>query len=140
MIRFKLHQVCRLSGRKRSDRGITIVEILVAVALLAIMGVSVSRSLIFITSENSRNITRALALKLALDRLEELAAVNPLTLSDSNDASGTVTENGRTFTRTVDVTRLDGGSRRVVVTVVNNAPVIPISVTVQNTFAPWEIQ
>lgn len=122
---------------KKSESGLTIVEVLVAATLLAVVGVGITKSSITITQQNNRTVYRSQAIELATDKLEELATVNPELLSDDLDGTQSLTHEGHSFTRIVDVTIKSNRARHVLVTVRSNAPGVSVEVALENSFALW---
>lgn len=122
---------------RKSESGLTIMEVLVAATLLAVVGVSITKSSITITQQNNRTVYRSQAIELATDKLEELATMNPELLSDDLDASESLTHEGHSFTRTVNVTIKSNRARHALVTVRSNAPGVDVEVVLENSFALW---
>lgn len=126
----------RLARRKAS--GFALVEVLVAIALLAITALSVARSTIIAYNTMARNEYRAAAVQLAKEKLEELAAQSPVTLNDAQDQLETnVTFGKMKFSRTTNVTVNNDNSRTISVTVTGLNSQLGGTVTLQDSFALW---
>jgi Tfp pilus assembly protein PilV len=122
---------------REAENGLTVVEVLVAATLLAVVGVSITQSSIMITQQNNRTVYRSQAIELATDKLEELATINPELLSDDLDESQTLTHEGHSFTRIVNITIRSNRARHALVTVRSDAPGIDVEVVIENSFALW---
>jgi type IV pilus assembly protein PilV len=96
-------KTARLSAnsRNQSNRGFTVIEVLVAASIfsIAIVGVAISTKSVIQT--NQKNYFTSVATSLAQDKLEELKAT-PSTIASGGPISDVI--DGQTFTRTWTVT------------------------------------
>lgn len=126
------------SGRLREQRGYSIIEVLVATVLLSLvsLGLASSTTTSYVTLK--RTLRHAAATELAQSKMEELAAINPLSLSAANNATETgVISHAMTFTRTTTVAVNSDGSRLVTVAVTGDAVGMGGKATLASTFTPW---
>ena len=120
------------------ERGITLMEVLFCVLFTSIMAMGLTSSTL--TSYRSYNNTlhNSYAMQLALQRLEQLAAVSPDTLSNATDSDEPeVLMDNMSFRRVTDVTINADRSRTVEVTVTSNSAKLNTSVTISDTFTMW---
>lgn len=128
-----------LVGQETSSqsRGFTLIEVLVAIVIVAVVSLSTTYSTISSFALYHHSTRAALARQLAFARMEELAARNPLLLSEAdNSIEEDLLINNISYNRSVAVLVNPDGSRTVTVTVQNNRTA---SITAQfsNTFALW---
>lgn len=101
-----------------TERGFSIVEVLVSISILAVVGLSIASSTINSYVFLKRSFRSSLASQLALDKLELLATVNPDTLTTANNSTETnLKRDSVTFTRTTTITVNADNSRTVSVSV-----------------------
>ena len=122
----------------RSETAFSLLEVMAAILLLSITTLGITRSTILSYRTGLRNERNGIALQLALQKMEDMAGVNPVTLSDANDAVETplVIENLR-FNRVTNVTVNGDNSRTVSVVVNSNKPELGGHAELENTFALW---
>lgn len=121
-----------------AQQGMSLMEVLAAIVLLSIVPLGLTYSTILSYKTIHRNERHSLASQLALDRMEDLAAMNPANLSNALDEveNNLIVENA-SFTRVTDVTLNPDNSRTVTVTVTGNDPSLGGRATVTSTFALW---
>lgn len=104
--------------RRKFQNGFSLLEALVALTILATVGLSLSYSMITAIKTSRRAERNSVASQLAFRKMEELAQVNPNNLSNANDLrEPSLKVNGIAYTRVTDVTVNPDGSRTVDVTV-----------------------
>jgi Tfp pilus assembly protein PilV len=119
------------------EGGLSVVEVLVAIALLAISGLAVAQSTIRSFSYLNQSYRTSLASQIALERLELLAQRDPSTLVESESESATqVVHSGLTFYRSTLISINTDGSRTVSVTV-NSPSGTQGKAALSTTFALW---
>ena len=121
----------------KKNSGFGIVEILVAIVLLAIMALAVVQSTMSTIKLRHRNLRNSIAMQLALEQLERFAAIDPENLSDADDFTESVVERNITFSRSIDVTENADGSRTVNVDVLAENTDLGGKANVSNIFSPW---
>ena len=85
-----------------SEGGVSLIEVLVALVIFSIMGLSVAYSTMAKMNAQARNVRNNLALQIAMDSLEQYAAIDPDTLDDTDDSTGvTVQRQGINFLRDI---------------------------------------
>jgi Tfp pilus assembly protein PilV len=103
---------------RTSESGASMVEVLVAMSLLAISGLAVTQSTIRAYATLNQSYRTSVASQIALDKIESLAQQDPSTIqTTSNESHSAVTQTGLQFFRTTTVTVNADGSRTVLVTV-----------------------
>lgn len=127
-----------MSNRMRSEAGFSIMEVMVAVVILALVGLASAKNSIMSMSTFKRSMRNSIAMQLAVEKLEELGSVNPTTLDNSDDSTeANVVEDNITFTRVTQVTQNADESRTVTVTVNANDADLGGTYEVTNTFPLW---
>ena len=103
---------------QRSEQGLSVVEVLVAISLLAISGLAVAQSTIRSFSHLNQSYRTSIASQIALEHLELFAQRDPSTLeATASESSTTVTQSGLTFYRSTAISVNSDGSRTVSVSV-----------------------
>ncbi len=129
------------SKRLHIKRGSSLIEVMVAMAILAIVGLGVAQSAIYgIKYQKSAEIGNV-ARNLAISKAERLSAIPLNTLDNSYDSiESNLTAPGHTiiFRRTTDITVNADGSRSIDITVSTTNPVLLNVATYSTRFAPWE--
>ncbi len=124
-----------------TQRGTGLLEVLVAIVLLGILGLTVvSSSIVGIRYQKASEIGN-LAMNLAVSKAEILSGVRIDLLNDTYDATeNTLQVSGHkiTFKRVTDVTVNSDGSRTIFITVSSPSPYLPQPAKYTTTFAPWE--
>jgi len=127
--------------RKYHDqRGVSLMEALVGMVLLAIIGLAITGSTIFFIKMRHKAMADALATQLALEKLEEFAAIDPANYSSGQSWSETVSRSGRNFTRESRVTVNSDDSRTFVVNISAEKITIGGEISMSNTYTPWAMQ
>lgn len=125
----------------RRDEGVTLMEVLVAITLVAIMAAAgISNLMVALRTAKHTEVNYA-ANTLAISKVEELAAVDVSALDSSyNGTESSVSWNDLniTFTRVTTVTVNADSSRTLSVDVSSNSDSVPTSVNFTTTFALWE--
>lgn len=135
-INFKLNRSGELTIPPTIN-GFTLIEVLVAIVLVAIVSLTTTYSTINAYALYNHSTRAAFARQLAFSAMEELAARNPNTLDQSDSSVESDLRIGEvSYTRNISIVVNDDGSRTVTVAVVNNRT---SSITAQfsNTFALW---
>ena len=107
-------------NNKTDQQGFTLLELLITIVLIGILGMGISMSLITTMKVYESNKVDRAANTLAGSKLEQLLAIKPDLLDDSDDSSETglsISGTNITFSRTVDITVESNGSRSISVTV-----------------------
>jgi Tfp pilus assembly protein PilV len=100
------------------ESGVSMVEVLVAMSLLAISGLAVTQSTIRAFGTLNQSYRTSVASQIALDKIENLAQQDPSTIqSTSNETNSSVTQSGLQFLRSTRVTVNSDGSRTIIVSV-----------------------
>jgi Tfp pilus assembly protein PilV len=119
------------------ERGLSAVEVLVAIALLAISGLAVAQSTIRSFSFLNQSYRSSLASQIALEQLELLAQQNPATLQESGgESAAQVIHSGLTFYRSTTISINSDGSRTVSVSV-SSPTGMHGKASLSTTFALW---
>lgn len=121
----------------KGEEGFSLIDVLVAVCLLAIMGISLAYSNVNTIQTVSRTERNAIALRLATEKLEQMSAIDPINISDINDSTESITWLGSPYTRVTDVTVNADGSRTILVTVTGGNTILGGSAEVEGTFQIW---
>lgn len=103
---------------KTCERGVSVVEVLVAISLLAISGLAVAQSTIRSFATLSQSYRTSVASQIALDKIESLAQLDPSTIqTTSNESKTSITQSGLLFYRSTSITINSDGSRTILVSV-----------------------
>jgi prepilin-type N-terminal cleavage/methylation domain-containing protein len=122
---------------RNHQRGTSLLEVLAVMVLFAIMALALMRTSAAALSMRGHTQMRSLMRQIAGEGMEEMAAQNPINLTDADDASASLTRAGLAFTRAIDVTVNADGSRTVDVTVTSTNSKFGRTVTISSTFALW---
>lgn len=120
-----------------NNRGSTLIEVLAVIVLFAIMALALAKTTIATIVTRGQTEIRALQMQIATEAMEELAGINPINLTDADDATTSLIRNGHDFTRTIDVTVNGDSSRRIDVTVISTNARFGTSKTLSATYAVW---
>ena len=118
-----------------NSRGSSLLELLVAISLFSIVGISLIRSSTVSHNSLARSSRDSQLMQIALDTLESYYTIDPISLDNSDDMSDTISKDSLIFNRAVDITVNSDGSRTVTVNVSRARSAIPSSETISNTFA-----
>jgi len=133
-----MNPVTHQQKNARKEKGFSLVETLVALTILATVGLSLSYSMITAIRASRRAERNSVASQLAFRKMEELAQVNPNNLSNANDLrESALTVNGIAYTRVTDVTVNADGSRTVDITVSPKNDRYGSPVTYRSSFFLW---
>lgn len=123
--------------------GISILEVIIGMFLLAVISLSLARS-IATAFQNYKNTQITAAMRnFAHNRLELYAAINPQSMDDSShdDTENNLTisyiSSNVTFNRITDVIVNSDDSRTIEVSVTCNHPKFNKTITEQTTFSRW---
>lgn len=124
--------------KARKEKGFSLIETLVALTILATVGLSLSYSMITAIRASRRAERNSVASQLAFRKMEELAQVNPNNLSNANDLTeSALTVNGIAYTRVTNVTVNADGSRTVDITASPKNDRYGSPVTYRSSFFLW---
>lgn len=124
----------------KAQRGFSLMECLVLMVLFSIMGLGLAYSGIMLVSSRAKAYRSSLCNQIALDRIEEFAAVDPTTLDDTDDSISTVTRDGLSFRRTVNVTVNADSSRQINVDVISLSSKFEGRAQLSTTYPVWGSQ
>lgn len=127
----------RTVGLRGQQQGFMLIEALVVLALFAVTGLAVARSLVTLFDNLGRADARSLTSQIALQEMERLAAIDPSTLSAANNTSTTVERDAEQFSQEVTITVNADGSRTISVEVIGISRRYEIGSTITNTFPLW---
>ncbi|MCX5798954.1 MAG: prepilin-type N-terminal cleavage/methylation domain-containing protein [Proteobacteria bacterium] len=85
---------------KQGNKGFTIIEVLIAIAILIISMLAVLNTLVIVTEHNLNNISRDEAIRIAEQKMNELRNTN---FSSLADGSSSVTRNIRNLAKTYNI-------------------------------------
>lgn len=120
------------------EGGFMLMDALVAIIISAIVALGVTQSALIAYRYSHQAEARAVARELAVERLEEYAAVDPESFTDGNQIIETgLSRSGITFTRTTDFSIESDRARLVVVTLVTTRTKIPVTVEISRAFTLW---
>ena len=126
----------------KGEAGFSLIELLVAISVLAIISVSVVQSATLALRFQKHTELGNLATNLAVTQMEILAGANPDDLPGSSyvgtESNLTVPGHTITFTRDTSVTTNADDSLTITVTVSSNSSNLLAPVTYTTRFAPWE--
>ena len=130
-----------LEADRQSEEGFTILSVLVAVVLLAIISLALSRNTMSSLKIMRLTEVNNAASNLAVSKIEEIAANDAADIDNSLDQTeGSVPYPGMdiTFTRTTDVTVNADETRTINVQVASNNSALPTSVEFETGLSVWE--
>ncbi len=126
------------NGTKPSEAGFTIMEVLVAIVLLAVVGLASARNSVMSMSTLKRSIRNSIAMQLAVEKLEELGSINPTSLDASDNATeSAVVQDSISFSRTTTVVVNSDQSRSVTIVVQANDASLGGNYTASSRFPLW---
>lgn len=120
----------------RGETGVTLIELLVAMTLIAVAFLAIADSTRTSFIQFKRSIRETQATELALEKMEELAATNPLSLT-AGTHSENISRDKIAFTRTFTITINANKSRTVTVSASADNTDLGGRCTLTNTFPVW---
>lgn len=127
-------------GRKINQRGAFLLEALVTLLLFAVLAMILMSSSVFALQIRGRNMRLQVATELAANTIESYAAFDPVTLTNADDLTEIVVEDGITFIREIDVTVNTNQSRTVDVEVGEEEGHLAVNAQASSTFSLWGTQ
>ncbi|RME58023.1 MAG: hypothetical protein D6780_07480 [Candidatus Dadabacteria bacterium] len=124
---------------KGNEKGFLLFELLVVIVLIGILGLALSHAAIVIYKMRLKAVNDSYATQIALEKIEEIAAVDPLTLNDGDSWEETVERDGRQFQRIATISVNDDSSRTITVSVSPLNSTIGGTITMNNTYSPWQL-
>jgi len=125
---------------RRSQRGTSLIEVLVAIGLVGIMGLAVTQSAVLSSSSQGFAENHSLAMQIAMNEIERFAAIDPTLLTSASGGTDTVTREGKEFTRVTTITVNADSTRTISVEVSNVVAHLRGRVTLEETFPLWGSQ
>ena len=120
------------------ESGFTIMEVLVAIVLLAFIGLASARNSIMSMTTLKRSIRNSIATQLAIEKIEELGAVDPTTLdAGDNSTEASIIQDNIEYSRATTVVVNSDQSRSVTVVVTPNDTQLGGSYTTTSRFPLW---
>lgn len=128
----------RTDGSIHGESGFSIVEALVAIVLLAIVGLASAKNSIMSMSTLKRSMRNSIATQLAVEKLEELGSIDPINLdATDNLVEAAVTQDNISFNRTTTIVVNADQSRSITVVVAANDENLGGSYTATSRFSLW---
>jgi type II secretory pathway pseudopilin PulG len=123
-----------------SERGSTLIELLVALGLVGIMNLAITKSAVLSAASQGFAENRSIAMQLAMNEIEKFAAIDPTLLMAASGGTTTVTREGKQFTRVTTVTVNADSTRTIHVNVTNVVAHLKGTVDLEETFPLWGSQ
>ncbi len=123
----------------KNQNGFSMLEVLVSVAILSIVGLGISQSSIGMLRARTVTLNKQVSTQLATEKLEQYAALDPLTLSAENSNSESLSHAGKSFLRSSTITVNSNGSRTVTVSVRPADASQSGSANLSGTFTSWSM-
>lgn len=120
-----------------NENGALLIDTLFAIALYSVLALNLSLTGALMIKTRNRSVYNSVAMQLAMEKMEELSALNPELLTNDTDESETIAVGQRHFIRQVDITVLPEGPREAEVTVSAENEDIDVSVSLNSSFALW---
>ena len=120
-----------------SEGGFTIIEILAAASMFALLGMGMVRGMLTMYEMRGRNYHNSLASQLAIEGIEDFQSQDPAVLTSANNSTTNVDRNGITFQREVSIVVEADSSRTITVEVTCPACRFEGSADVTNNFPLW---
>lgn len=120
----------------KQERGFSLIEVLVAISVLSILALVVTKSTISSYVFLKRSERASLASQLALDKMESLAAINPVNLAVGTTTESSLERARVRFDRVTTITANTNGTKTVRVVVESTSGVGGRSDLTSN-FAEW---
>lgn len=119
----------------RDEKGSSLISILMSIAIVAIMGISVSQSSAMAIRMRHKALNDSLALQLAQETIEDFATVDMSTLNDGQVINNSTSKGERTFNIQSTVSVNADNTRTITVSVSLETPTLGGNASLQNTFA-----
>jgi Tfp pilus assembly protein PilE len=120
---------------KREIKGSSLLEVLIAISLFAILSLGIARSQIVSNVTRASTLGNARAMQIAIALLETYTTMDPLTLGVDDNFSDTVSVASSNFRRTVSIATNSDVSRTVSVSVVDMSSAVHAQANLQITLA-----
>ena len=120
------------------EKGFSVIEVLVALVILSIVGLAAARNSIMSMVVLKRSIRTSVATQLAIEKLEELGSIDPVSLDSTDNSNETnLLVDKMQFTRTATITVNADGSRSVSVVVTISDAQLGGTHTASSRFPLW---
>lgn len=129
------------SERQRAEEGFSLMEILIAILIIGVIGLGINMNAISSLQLVKYTELNYIASNLALSKIEELAAQDPVNLDSSdNSVESSVSSSATeiTFQRTTTIVVNGDDSRTITVQVQSNSSAVPTQAQFSTTMAVWE--
>lgn len=123
-----------------SNHGFGLLEILVSIVIMGLISLGLAYSMATSFKVSNRTVHHAVAAQLAQETMEDYFSIDPQSLDDTDDFTDTVTYDGDSYTRTVDITVNTDRSRTVEISIIGVNSLLGGSATVSNSFALWGLR
>lgn len=127
----------RIAIRQKGECGFFLVEVLVVLVLFALVGMMLAHSSVLSEQTRTRAVHQSVAAQLAIEKMELLSAIDPITLTATNNSTENISHGVMQFKRTTAITVNADGSRTININVNSlNTPFVA-KASATNTFALW---
>lgn len=124
-----------------TQSGFSLIELMASVALLAIVSIGSIQAFATASSIIRGSDRSSVQSQLALNKLEEFAAIPASSLTAGNTLEKNLNVRGMTFDRTTQIVSFADGRQQVIVSVVPADPAVtPEVITYQGVFYPWGLR
>lgn len=120
----------------KKQKGLSIIEAMVSVSLLSVLMLATAHGISTSFKTTKREIRDSEALQLALEKMEQLAAIDPSTLTAAESGTEALTVDSIAFSRVTTVT-VNADTSRTVQVQVTSTEQGGGNVSLSNTFALW---
>ena len=128
----------RICRQTRNEQGTTLVEIIFATFLSLVIAMGILSSTLTSYQTAGGNSRNSVATQLALEKLEQFAAITPQNISSANNQTeNDLLRDHMSFIRTVTVTTSSDRTRIVTVNVRAKNSRFQTNITLSNSFALW---
>lgn len=127
------------NNKETTEQGSIIIEVLVGIIILSIMALGLMRSTLMSLRIREHSVRSSYAMQIAADTIETYSAINPSSLTDSNDLTDVVTRIGVSFNRVVNVTVNADDSRTIDVAITPVTIKLGGQADLSVVVIPWEI-
>lgn len=125
-------------NQRTSESGFSLPDVLASLLILSIAALALTKSTVTSLSSAKRGVRSAVASHLAHNRMEELLAVSPQSLTAAHAETATpLIERGMTFVRSTTLTIEDDGTRIVTVSVKPVPSELGSETTLNGVFPLW---